>query len=137
MRVPETTPGQNIRRAGEDVSAGTLVLAAGTTMGPAELGVAASVGRADLRVARRPRVAVLVTGDELTPPGEPLPPGGIYSSNGFALAAQVERAGAELVGHTSVPDDPDGTRFAPSAARSTGPMSSWSRAACRSGRTTT
>jgi molybdopterin molybdotransferase len=116
VRVPETSPGQNVRRAGEDVSAGTVVLAAGTIMGPAELGVAASVGRADVRVARRPRVAILVTGDELTPPGEPLPPGGIYSSNAFALAAQVERAGAELAGRTSVPDDPDGTRSAIGAA---------------------
>jgi molybdopterin molybdotransferase len=57
-------------------------------------------------------VAVLVTGDELTPPGEPLPPGGIYSSNGFALAAQVERAGAEVVRRATVPDDPEGTREA-------------------------
>ena len=116
VRVPETRPGQNVRRAGEDVRLGAAVLAAGVTLGPAELGVAASVGRAKVRVARRPRVAVLVTGDELTAPGEPLPPGGIYSSNGFALAAQVERAGAELAGRTSVPDDPRGTRDAIAAA---------------------
>jgi molybdopterin molybdotransferase len=116
VRVPETSPGQNVRRAGEDICTGAVVLAAGVTLGPAELGVAASVGRAELRVARRPRVAVLVTGDELTPPGEPLPPGGIYSSNGFALAAQAERAGAEVTGRTVVPDEPEGTRDAIGAA---------------------
>ena len=81
-------------------------------LGPAELGVAASVGRPSLRCARRPRVFVLVTGDELTPPGEPLGPGGIYGSNGFALAAQVERAGAALAGRGTVPDTPEGTRAA-------------------------
>jgi molybdopterin molybdotransferase len=70
------------------------------------------VGRASLRCARRPRVFVLVTGDELTPPGEPLAPGGIYGSNGFALAAQVERAGAALAGRATVPDTPEGTRDA-------------------------
>jgi molybdopterin molybdotransferase len=112
VRVPETEPGANVRRAGEDVSVGAVVLRAGTTLGPAELGVAASVGRASLRCALRPRVAVLVTGDELTPPGEPLGPGAIYSSNAFALTAQVERAGATLSGHGSVPDTPDGTREA-------------------------
>jgi molybdopterin molybdotransferase len=116
VQVPETSPGQNVRLAGEDISPGAVVLGAGVTLGPAELGVAASVGRAEVRVARRPRVAVLVTGDELTPPGEPLPPGGIYSSNGFALVAQVERAGAEAAGRTSVADDPDGTRDAIAAA---------------------
>ena len=116
VRVPDTAAGQNVRRAGEDIGAGAVVLRAGTVLGPAELGVAASVGRASVVCATRPRVAVLVTGDELTPPGEPLPPGGIYSSNGFALAAQVERAGAEPAGRTTVPDDPDGTREAIGAA---------------------
>ncbi len=59
-----------------------------------------------------PRVFVLITGDELTPPGEPLAPGGIYGSNGFALAAQVERAGGALAGRGTVPDTPEGTRAA-------------------------
>jgi molybdopterin molybdotransferase len=112
VRVPETELGANIRRAGEDVSVGAVVLRRGTTLGPAEVGAAASVGRASLRCARRPRVFVLVTGDELTPPGRPLAPGGIYSSNGFALAAQVEQAGAELAGRDTVPDTPEGTREA-------------------------
>ena len=110
VSVPETRPGTNIRRAGEDIPFNAVVLHAGTPLGPAELGVAASVGRAELRCARQPRVAVLVTGDELTEPGAALAPGGIYSSNAFALAAQVERAGGELVARATVPDDPQSTR---------------------------
>jgi molybdopterin molybdotransferase len=116
VRVPETEAGANVRRAGEDIRSGDTVLRAGTVLGPAELGVAASVGRASLRCARRPRVTVLATGDELTPPGEPLAPGRIYGSNGFALSAQVERAGAALTGSGTVPDTPDGTREAIHAA---------------------
>jgi molybdopterin molybdotransferase len=116
VRVPRIEPGANIRWAGEDISLDAVVLQAGAHLGPAELGAAASVGRASVRVARRPRVAVLVTGDELTSPGRPLPPGGIYTSNGFALAAQVERAGADLIRRTTVPDDPEGTRSAIASA---------------------
>jgi molybdopterin molybdotransferase len=110
VSVPETGPGANIRRAGEDIPFNAVVLQPGTPLGPAELGVAASVGRAELRCARRPRVAVLVTGDELTEPGAARAPGGIYSTKAFALAAQVERAGAELVARATVPDDPQSTR---------------------------
>jgi molybdopterin molybdotransferase len=112
VRVPETAPGDNIRRAGEDIRAGDVVLRPGSVLGPAELGVAASVGRASLRCALRPRVAVLATGDELTAPGEPLAPGTIYGSNAFALSAQVERAGAALTRCGTVPDTPDATREA-------------------------
>jgi molybdopterin molybdotransferase len=112
VRVPATEVGANIRRRGEDIRAGDVLLRAGTTLGAAELGLAASVGRASLRCALRPRVVVLATGDELTPPGEPLAPGRIYGSNGFALGAQVERAGATLAGRGTVPDTPDGTRDA-------------------------
>jgi molybdopterin molybdotransferase len=116
VRVGPSMPGDNIRRAGEDVRAGRVVLAAGTPLGPAELGVTASVGRAELRCARRPRVAVLVTGDELTEPGRPLAPGGIYSSNGWALAGQVERAGALVTARETVPDTAAETRAALSQA---------------------
>jgi len=77
VRVPATEAGANIRRAAEDIGSGEVVLRAGTVLGPAELGVAASVGRASLRCALRPRVAVLATGDELTPLGEPLAAGRI------------------------------------------------------------
>jgi molybdopterin molybdotransferase len=109
VRVPDTTPGANVRRAGEDVGAGDLVLRPGAVLGPAELGVAASVGRAVLACAARPAVALLVTGDELTEPGEPLGPGHIYSSNDVALAAQLEGAGARLVQRESVADTAEST----------------------------
>jgi molybdopterin molybdotransferase len=112
VEVEETAEGANIRRAGDDLRAGDVVLARGTVLGPAELGVAASVGRAELRCARRPRVALLVTGDELVEPGGSLGPGQIYTSNGFALAAQIERAGAELVLSETVPDTADATHAA-------------------------
>jgi molybdopterin molybdotransferase len=112
VSVPETQPGANVRRAGEDIPLGAVVLRTGAQLGPAELGVAASVGRAELSCAKRPRVAVLVTGDELTEPGAALAPGAIFSSNGFALAAQVERSGALVVARVAVPDDPDQTRVA-------------------------
>ena len=116
VRVPATEPGANIRRAGEDIGAGEVVLRSGETLGAAALGVAASVGRAELACARRPRVALLVTGDELTEPGQPLAPGGIYSSNAFALMAQAERAGAELAARERVPDSADATRAALASA---------------------
>jgi molybdopterin molybdotransferase len=112
VQVEQTSTGVNIRRAGEDLRAGELVLARGTPLGPAELGVAAAVGRAELECARRPRVVLLVTGDELVQPGEPLGPGQIYSSNGFALAGQIAAAGAELVERATVPDTAEGTHAA-------------------------
>lgn len=89
-------PGANIRRAGEDIERGETVLRSGTTLGPAEIGVLASVGRARAVCARRPSVAVLTTGDELQEPGETLRPGAIRNSNSYALAALVEEAGGEL-----------------------------------------
>jgi molybdopterin molybdotransferase len=112
VEVEETAEGANIRRAGEDLRAGDVVLARGTRLGPAELGVAASVGRAQLECARRPRVALLVTGDELVEPGDPLGPGQIYSSNGFALAGQIAAAGAELAKRDTVPDSAEATHAA-------------------------
>jgi molybdopterin molybdotransferase len=112
VRVGPSSPGDNVRRAGEDVRAGARVLSSGLRIGPAEVGVAASVGRGGLRVARRPRVAILVTGDELSEPGRPLGAGGIYSSNGWALAAQAERAGALVTARETVPDRPAETHAA-------------------------
>jgi molybdopterin molybdotransferase len=116
LRVPDTEPGANIRRAGEDIRAGETVLHAGEVLRPAALGVAASVGRADIPCTRRPRVALLVTGDELTDPGQPLAPGGIYTSNGYALAGQVVQEGAVLTASERVADSADATRAALGAA---------------------
>ncbi|UVS76765.1 gephyrin-like molybdotransferase Glp [Actinokineospora sp. UTMC 2448] len=98
-------PGKHIRRAGEDVVAGTVVLRAGTVLGSARLGLAAAVGLGELPVRRRPRVVVLSTGTELTPPGEPLAPGRIYESNSVLLAAAVHEAGGEATVLRFVPDD--------------------------------
>ena len=116
VRVGASQPGANIRRAGEDLRRGQAVLEAGTELGPAELGVLASLGRDRARCARRPRVALLVTGDELAEPGAPLEPGQIYSSNSSALAAQVMQAGAELTLRTRVADDRESTEASLGAA---------------------
>ncbi|GDY30234.1 molybdopterin molybdenumtransferase [Gandjariella thermophila] len=98
-------PGRNVRKAGEDVTEGATVLAAGTELGPAQLGLAAAVGRAELAVHRRPRVLVLSTGSELVEPGARLQPGQIYESNGIMLAAAVREAGGEAELLRFVPDD--------------------------------
>jgi molybdopterin molybdotransferase len=104
--------GQDIRRAGEDIEAGETVLGSGAELGPAEVGVLASVGRSEVACARRPLVAVLTTGDELQEPGEPLRPGGVRNSNAHTVAALVERSGAELVAAQIVADDRDATERA-------------------------
>ena len=99
------TPGAHLRRAGEDVRAGDVVLAAGTVLGAPQIGVAAAVGSATVSVRRSPTVLVLSTGSELVVPGTALRSGQIYDSNGPMLAAAVEEAGgcAELL--RFVPDD--------------------------------
>ncbi|WP_374675897.1 gephyrin-like molybdotransferase Glp [Ideonella sp.] len=108
----EVSPGQWIRRRGEDVSAGATVLPAGTRLTPQAMGLAASVGAARLRVVRRPRVALFSTGDELVMPGEALPPGAIYNSNRFTLRGLLEAAGCEVDDLGIVPDRLDATRDA-------------------------
>ncbi|HEX8155784.1 MAG TPA: gephyrin-like molybdotransferase Glp [Solirubrobacteraceae bacterium] len=101
--------GYHIRDAGEDIRAGELVVPAGCLLGPAELGVLASMNIPRPRVVRRPRVAIAGTGDELTDPGKPLKPGAIRDSNGPALGGAVHRAGAELVTRMRVGDDLEAT----------------------------
>lgn len=103
-------PGEWIRRTGEDVAAGAVILPAGTRLRAQELGLAASVGLAQLLVLRRVRVAVFFTGDELAMPGEPLKPGAIYNSNRFTLRGLLENFGCEFTDYGIVPDSLDATR---------------------------
>ena len=105
--------GQNIRRAGEDVARSDVVLSRGQRLGPAELGLAASIGMAALQVARRPRVALFSTGNELVMPGavapQDMPPGAIYNSNRYFLIALLRRLGCVVTDLGIVPDHRDAT----------------------------
>jgi molybdopterin molybdotransferase len=103
-------PGEWIRRIGEDIVAGSVILPAGTRLRAQELGLAASVGLAKLPVRRRVRVAVFFTGDELAMPGEPLAPGAIYNSNRFTLRGLLENFGCEITDFGIVPDSLEATR---------------------------
>jgi len=111
QRSPQ--PGQWIRRAGEDVSRGAVVLSKGKRLTPAELGLAASIGLNQLPVVRRPKVALFSTGDELVMPGdvapEDMPPGAIYNSNRFFLRALLTRLGCVVSDFGIVPDNRDAT----------------------------
>ncbi len=105
-------PGENIRRAGEDIALGAAILAAGTRLRPQDVALAAAAGLPELPVYRRLQVGVFFTGDELVAPGEPLPPGGIYNSNRYALHALLEGLGCEVCDLGTVPDSLDATRDA-------------------------
>ncbi|MCV7031270.1 molybdopterin molybdotransferase MoeA [Mycobacterium sherrisii] len=98
-------PGKHIRRAGEDVAAGTTVLRRGQVVTPAVLGLAAALGLAELPVIPRQRVLVISTGSELVTPGTPLQPGQIYESNSVMLAGAVREAGAEVIAVATAEDD--------------------------------
>ena len=104
--------GGNVRDPGEDMRAGETVLAAGRMLRPADIGLLASLGLPAVRVARRPRVAILATGDELVDVGEPLGPGQIVNSNAYTLAAAVEEAGGEPIHLGIVRDRPELIRAA-------------------------
>jgi molybdopterin molybdotransferase len=97
-------PGANVRARGEDVRTGAVVLQAGAVLRPQELGLLASLGFADIRAHRRPRVALLSTGDEVVEPGHPRRPGQIYDANRFSLGGMVEGAGADPIDLGIVPD---------------------------------
>ncbi len=104
--------GQHIRRAGEETQVGTVLLRPGHRLDGGSVGLCAGVGRTRVRVAARPRVAILATGDEVVPPGQPLGPGQIYSSNTVALAGLVKEAGGVPLDAGIAPDDLEGTRAA-------------------------
>ena len=112
--VPQ--PGQFVRRAGQDIALGSTALQAGLRLTPAALGLAASLGLAQLPVARRPRVALFSTGDELALPGsiapQDLPPGHIFNSNRYVLASLLQRWGCEVVEGGILPDDRAATHAA-------------------------
>ncbi|MGF6294974.1 molybdopterin molybdotransferase [Paraburkholderia youngii] len=102
--------GEWITAQGADIRAGSVILPAGTRLTPQALGLAASVGCAQLAVRRRVKVAVFFTGDELTMPGEPLKPGAIYNSNRFTLRGLLEKLGCDVTDYGIVADQLDATR---------------------------
>lgn len=105
------TAGQNIRPQGQENRAGQVLLLAGTRLGPFELAVAAAQGLTHIDVVRRPRVALLSTGDELVEPGMPLKPGGIYNSNRTLLSHWLDALGCEVIDAGILPDQPRQTRL--------------------------
>jgi molybdopterin molybdotransferase len=114
VKVLKAVPiGQWVRRSGEDVTRGATVLTQGTRLTPAELGLAASIGLAQLPVSARPRVALFSTGDELVMPGDvapaAMPAGAIYNSNRFFLRAMLKRLGCEVTDLGIVPDQREAT----------------------------
>lgn len=111
VRFIETlSSGQNIRPQGQETTVGELVLPAGTRLGPIELGLAASLGRAELEVVRKVRVAVLSTGDELVESVQALGPGQIYNSNRVLLCSWLWRLGCKVIDAGILPDDLSTTR---------------------------
>ena len=108
--LPESSDGANIRRAGEDIRSGDLVIPAGRDLGPAEIGVLAALGHADVPVGGLPQVVVLTTGDELVEPDDgPLQPGQIRNSNAYSLSAQAQRCGAQVLAREIVRDTREAT----------------------------
>jgi molybdopterin molybdotransferase len=104
VRVRPLAKGVNVRMRGEDVEAGGIVIERGTVLRPQEMGLATSLGIWQLRVHRRPRVALLSTGDEIAEPGTPRRPGQIYDSNRFTLRGAIEQAGGDVLDLGIVPD---------------------------------
>ncbi|WP_371809013.1 molybdopterin biosynthesis protein [Acidovorax sp. SRB_24] len=99
------TAGENVSYAGTDIARGETVLRAGQPLSSREIGVLAALGLAEIRVHRRPRVAIFSTGNEIVAPGAPLPTGAVYDSNAAIIAAAVEELGGEPVRLGVVPDD--------------------------------
>jgi len=104
VRVPPIDKGANVRLHGEDVQSGSIVVDRGSVLRPQEIGVIASLGCWQLLVHRRPRVALLSTGDEVAEPGSPRTAGQIYDANRFSLRGSIEHCGAEVIDLGIVPD---------------------------------
>lgn len=104
--------GKHVRQVGEDIRAGAVVLRSGHRLRPQDVAMAATVGRTGLAVYQRLKVGVFSTGDEVVEPGQPLPPGGIYSSNRFSLIALARGLGCEVGDLGNLPDRFDATRAA-------------------------
>jgi molybdopterin molybdotransferase len=117
--VPEGLPaGANRRLAGEDVEKGRVVLTSGIRLRPQDIAMAAAIGRSALIVRRKVRVAIFTTGDELSPPGIPLPPGHIYDSNRYAILAALQGLGADISDLGILPDNMGAIRTALDVAAS-------------------
>ena len=99
-------PGQFVSYAGSDIARGETLLRRGARIGSREIGMLAASGLAHIDVVRRPKVAVLSTGDELVEPGKPLAPASVYDSNGAIIAAAVTEAGGDAIAMGAFPDDP-------------------------------
>jgi putative molybdopterin biosynthesis protein len=99
------SPGQFVSYTGSDIARGEILLRRGARIGSREIGMLAACGLSDVEVVRRPKVAVLSTGDELVAPGSPLKPAGVYDSNGAIIAAAVEEAGGEPLRFGAFPDN--------------------------------
>lgn len=105
VRIGPLAKGANVRLRGEDVEAGAIVVEAGTVLRPQEIGLVTSLGAWQLTVRRKPRVAVMSTGDEVAEPGTPRRPGQIYDANRFTLRGSIEQCGGEVIDLGIVPDD--------------------------------
>lgn len=112
VSIDDVALGMNLRRAGEDIKAGEVVVARGTRLWPAHVGLLGSLGIAELAVTRTPRVAYFSTGDEVRGAGEPLTDGAIYDSNRHTVTAMLQRAGIAVVDFGVVPDDAQSMRSA-------------------------
>lgn len=110
ITLPATEPGNYVRPAGSDVTAGSLAISAGTQLKAAHLGLASALGLDGLTVRRRPRVLLVATGDEVVQPGAALPAGKIYDANSMLLHANLLEAGVQVVTAGLVPDDPAALR---------------------------